>query len=86
MAVCSMNETPLPLIVSAMITFGRSVTSFDRASAASRAWKSWPSHRSTCQPNASNLCSSCPRSLVAETGMSDWTLLWSTMTVISPNR
>jgi hypothetical protein len=70
-----MNETPLPLIVSATSTFGLSVTDAKCANASRIARKSWPSARRTSQPNARNLSSMRPRSLTAVTAASDWYLL-----------
>ncbi len=45
---------------------------------------SLPSQRATAQPNAATFASRSPRSLTCSTQVSDWILLWSTMTVISP--
>ena len=70
-----MNDTPLPLIVSAMSTFGRSVTRSNRAKISFTARRSWPSARATSQPNARNLSSIGPRSLTADTAESDCSLL-----------
>ena len=49
-----MNDTPLPLIVRATSACGRSSIARKRANAPRSAAKSWPSHDSTCQPNARN--------------------------------
>ncbi len=50
-----MNDTPLPLMVSAMNTFGRSVTVANCASASRMTAGSWPSPRRTSQPNVAEL-------------------------------
>ncbi len=44
-----------------------------------------PVARSTCQPKAPNFASRSPKSLTSATQVSDWILLWSTMTLISPS-
>ena len=81
-----MKPTPAPLSVSATRSFGRSgALSRSRVSAAEKASRSWPSQRATAQPNAATFCSRSPRSLTCETHVSDWSLLWSTITVISPS-
>ena len=81
-----MNDTPLPLMVSAMNTLGLSVTVAKCASVSRITPKSWPSPRRTSQPNARNLSSIGPRLLTDDTVESDWYLLWSTITVISARR
>ena len=79
-----MNETPAPLSVSATSSFGRSRSAASWSSALASARMSFPSQRATAQPNASRLRSRSPRSLTSETKVSDWSLLWSTIAVISP--
>ena len=70
-----MNDTPLPLMVSAINTFGLSVMVAKWASVSRSTLKSCPSPRRTSQPNARNLSSIGPRSLTAETAESDCSLL-----------
>ena len=58
-----MKETPFPFTVSAMITLGRFSTSSSARNVFSSAATSWPSQRTTCQPNARNFASMSPRLL-----------------------
>ena len=60
-----MKDTPLPLTVSAMTAFGRSAIRVQPRNVRSIAATSWPSHRSTCQPNARSFASRSPRSLTS---------------------
>ena len=83
---CSMNETPLPLIVWAMSTFGGVAAGAKCAKAsrntAGRARRS----ASTSQPNARSFASRSPSATISSVGLSDWSSLWSTTTLISPRR
>ena len=76
-----MKEMPLPLTVSAINTFGLSVIPVSFANTCSRAAKSCPSQRSTCQPKILNFDSRSPRSMMCLRALSDWNLLKSTMTI-----
>ena len=79
-----MNETPAPLSVSAISSFGRLAgVAASASSASASAPTSLPSQRPTAQPNARTLASRSPRSLTSATHVSDWILLWSTIAVIS---
>ncbi len=62
-----MKETPLPLMVSAMIAPGRSAMAPNRSKAAAMASGSWPSIRSTAQPKASNFAARSPSDEVRST-------------------
>src|SRR5699024_8858135 len=80
----SMNETPLPLIVWAMIATGRPSLGLVQASCSAR-W-SWPSTSRTAAPNASSLAASGSRALVSSVRSPCCKRFRSTITVRLSNR
>src|SRR5919204_630653 len=83
----SMNDTPRPLIVRAINTFGTSsgAPRMSPNARASASW-SWPLHVSTCQPNARSFDSSSPSARISSVGLSDCSSLRSTIAHRLPTR
>ena len=86
-AGCSMNETPLPLIVSAIRTPGVPSSSRQSARNAPRIapW-SWPSQETTRQPKAASFASRLSRARISSVSLSDWSAFRSTTTTSRPTR
>src|ERR1700676_5088097 len=76
----SMNETPRPLTVFAIITVGLTEIFFASVNAALICWKSWPSISITCQRNASHLARRGSTPMMFSLESSLCSLLWSTTT------